>query len=274
MQHCLLECGRALIDVTLPDADAWVLPNVRWGAFEAFPTPAYWATRVLERRIVGKGIRYRMGESLKEEVVACLLGGHGIPGPVGVAAFQHLRAGGLLVGRPKSDILIGELSRPFMVGGHAVRYRFARQKARFIARALERLAQEEPPLTSGRALRDWLVSLDGVGPKTASWIARNWLDADDVAILDIHVLRAGALAGFFADGLTVEKNYFELERQFLTFSHALGVRPAELDAVIWMEMAASRTSVHRLLADRNKGSVRIARTQQSATDTGKRAVRN
>ncbi|MDZ3993341.1 hypothetical protein PspTeo4_24872 [Pseudomonas sp. Teo4] len=48
------------------------------------------------------------------------------------------------------------------------------------------------PLHSGRALRDWLLELPGIGYKTASWVARNWLDADDVAILDIHILRAGA----------------------------------------------------------------------------------
>jgi endonuclease III len=41
------------------------------------------------------------------------------------------------------------------------------------------------------------MSLPGIGPKTASWIARNWLDADDVAILDIHIMRVGQVIGLF-----------------------------------------------------------------------------
>jgi N-glycosylase/DNA lyase len=275
MQHCLLECGSAVIDVTLPDAEDWLLPNVKWGAFEAFPTPAYWATRVLSRRLSGMQIRYRLGQSLREEVVACLLGGHGVPGPVGVAAFRHLRESGALSGSPTVAALHRELTRPLRIGERTVRYRFAQQKARYIANALDLLEKESPPLTGGRALRDWLLRLNGVGPKTASWIARNWLDADDVAILDIHVLRAGALAGFFRTGLTVERNYFELEQQFLQFSRALGVRAAELDAVIWVEMASSNASVHKLLAQiGKKPSPRPSRTQQRDADAGKRVTRN
>ena len=62
--------------------------------------------------------------------------------------------------------------------------------------------------------------------KTASWVARNWLNADDIAILDIHILRAKALARFFDENLTVERNDLELEEQFLRFAQAIGVRPS------------------------------------------------
>src|SRR5207248_10153124 len=85
--------------------------------------------------------------------------------------------------------------------------------------------------------------------KTASWIARNWLDADDVSILDIHVVRAGRLAGFLAPGLSVERDYLALEAQFLAFSKAVGVRASELDAVIWREMASSSSTVRELLSE-------------------------
>ena len=103
-------------------------------------------------------------------------------------------------------------------------------------------------MQSGRALRDWLTRIPGIGFKTASWVARNWLDADDVAILDIHILRAGVLAGFLDSTLTVERHYRELEEQFLAFSAGLGVRASELDALMWYEMMASRTSVARGLS--------------------------
>ena len=71
---------------------------------------------------------------------------------------------------------------------------------------------------------------------------------DDVAILDIHVLRAGAIAGFFGPGLKVERDYLALEEQLLRFSEAIGVRASELDAVIWYEMMSSPLTVRRLLA--------------------------
>lgn len=94
---------------------------------------------------------------------------------------------------------------------------------------------------SGRLLRDWLMQLPGIGPKTASWIARNWMDADDVAILDIHIMRVGQAIGLFPRELTVERHYRELETLFLQFSQALDVRASELDAVLWYEMASSPT---------------------------------
>lgn len=92
------------------------------------------------------------------------------------------------------------------------------------------------------------MALPGVGYKTASWVARNWLDADDVAILDIHILRAGVVGGFLDSDLTVERNYEALEDQFLAFSTGLGVRASELDAVIWLEMASAPRSVQSALS--------------------------
>ena len=115
-------------------------------------------------------------------------------------------------------------------------------------RSLETLAAAPAPQPSGRILRDWLTKIPGIGFKTASWVARNWLDADDVAILDIHILRAGVLAGFFDAELTVERHYRELEDQFLAFSAGLGVRASELDALMWYEMMASRNSVAQILS--------------------------
>ena len=106
---------------------------------------------------------------------------------------------------------------------------------------------ELAPVSSGKELRDWLLPIAGVGYKTASWIARNWLDADDVAILDIHILRAGLLGGFFDKSLSIERDYLKLEEQFVAFSNALGVRASELDATIWYEMMESNVTVHRLL---------------------------
>lgn len=248
MQRAYVMLESIAVSVDLPPPDAEVIPGVRWGLVEAFPTPAYWAYQVMARRIEARSIKYKLGQTLREEVGACLLGGHGIPARVGLLAFEHLKAKGAFEASPPDELTLREwLSEPIDLDGRSIRYRFAGQKARYLAAALKLLAEEQSPQHSGRALRDWLTRIPGVGFKTASWVARNWLDADDVAILDIHILRAGVFAKFLDDQLTVERDYLELEQQFLSFSKALGVRASELDAVIWWEMMASPSSVANVL---------------------------
>jgi N-glycosylase/DNA lyase len=246
-QHGAVYAGQASVQIELPSPNDEVLPGVRWGSIEAFPTPAYWAYQVIARRLVNRSVHYRLGASLEEELTACLLGGHGIPARVGVAAFQRLRTRGILKGTPSVANLLAQLKEPLLLDGCPVRYRFANQKARYLSAALRMIRENPPSTASGRSLRDALTAFPGIGLKTASWIARNWMDADDVAILDIHVLRAGALAGFLDSSLRVDRDYLTLERQFLNFSHAIGVRPSELDALIWLEMASSSRTVRRLM---------------------------
>ncbi len=248
MQTAAVFVDRATIRVDLPEPASELLPGVPWGAIEAFPSPAYWAYQVFAKRILGRTINYKLGASLKEEVGACLLGGHGIPAEVGAAAYEHVRRLGAFGGEPPDETqLQAWLSQPLNVGGRTVRYRFVKQKARYLAAALAAL-DTDVPCQTGRALRDWLIQLPGIGYKTASWVARNWLRADDVAILDVHVLRAGKMAGVFPQELTVERHYLELEARFLDFSRRLGVMPSELDAVIWLEMASSPNTIRDHLA--------------------------
>lgn len=249
------------IQVELPCADVEVMEGIRWGSIDAFPTPAYWAYQVVARRLVGKPAAYRLGRTLAEEVAACLLGGHGIPASVGMAAYNRVRERGALSGDPISEKdLEALLKEPLEVEGRSIRYRFAAQKARYLAAALP-LAYAAPKFNAGRQLRDWLLAVPGIGHKTASWIARNWLDADDVAILDIHIMRVGQVIGLFPKNLTVERNYLELEERFLRLSTSLDVRASELDAVIWWEMASSPLTVRHLIehlrgSDVTEGRVR------------------
>jgi N-glycosylase/DNA lyase len=265
-QNAAVFLEQTVVQFELPAAADEVLPGIPWGAVDAFPTPAYWAYQVLARRVTGQNVRYRLGETFAEEVAACLLGGHGIPANVGVAAFHRLKSAGLLVGTPCEELLNGELSKPMDIYGRACKYRFARQKSRYLATALARLAEGGVPTDCAKALREWLRTLPGVGPKTASWIVRNWLDSDDVAILDIHILRAGAVAGFFGHGLTVDHDYLELEEQFLQFSHAIGVRASELDAVMWLEMMSSPASTRKLM--KRKETQRSAALQRTRAHQG------
>lgn len=261
-----------MVSFDLPPEGEEVIPGVKWGSVCAFPSPAYWKYQVLARRIQGTQICYRLGNTLAEEVGACLLGGHGIPASIGLAAFDHMKCRGAFVGLvPSETELLSWLQEPIQHGERTVRYRFAKQKAKYLAAALSKIEQEAAPHGSGRDLRDWLLDVPGIGYKTASWIARNWLDADDVAILDIHVLRAGLLGGFFKDGLTVERHYLQIEEQFIAFSNGLGVKASELDAIIWLEMMSSPHAVRQALggvAQSGEASTLSAspRTKQRHTD--------
>jgi thermostable 8-oxoguanine DNA glycosylase len=242
---------------------------------ETFPSPAYWAYQVYARRLTGNRINYKLGATLKEEVGACLLGGHGIPANVGIAAFHHVKERGAFGAVPPAeDTLLEWLQEPLTIDGRQVRYRFAKQKARYLSAALQKLSAERPPLSSGKVLRDWLLDIPGIGYKTASWVARNWLDADDVAILDIHILRAGLLGKFFEDNLTVERNYLELEEQFIRFSKGLGVRASELDALMWLEMMSSPSTVHSIMgmSHHNPDSAARGRTKKRKTNPSQLAL--
>lgn len=270
MQLASVTVGSLAISVELPDPDAEVIRNVRWGEVYAFPTPAYWAYQVIARRLTGSTIRYRLGATLRQELAACLLGGHGIPANVGVAAYEQLRRKGAFDGAaPPLEALTAWLSEPLTIDGRTVLYRFAKQKARYLHASLSRLDTEPAPIQSGRALRDWLLACPGVGYKTASWIARNWLEANDVAILDIHLLRAGIFAGFFDSALTVERDYLALEAQFLAFSEGLGVMASELDAVIWHDMMSS-PSVVQTIVERLPSELRTAKVMPSRARAHKR----
>ncbi len=236
------------LDVPPPGVE--VLPGVPWGRFDEFNTPAFWRVQVWFDELAGASpndspTAYALGRSLDEEVAACLLGGYGIPAEVGLAAFARLAEAGILArthaGTVGNVALAAELksllSAPLEIRGRAVRYRFARQKSQYLAGALSALADGAPPAElRGGAFRDWLLRLPGVGLKTASWITRNHLGSNDVAILDVHVVRAGRLMKVFRAKHRPDRDYYVMERRFLELARALGVRAAALDAVIWREM--------------------------------------
>ena len=120
--------------------------------------------------------------------------------------------------------------------GRPVRYRFPHQRARRLAVALGMIEDEPPPTDDALGFRRHLMRIPGIGPKTASWITRNWLGSDEVAILDIHIIRAGLLIGLFDRSMRVPRDYEALERRFLEFCGALSARPSLLDAVMWRAM--------------------------------------
>lgn len=136
-QTAFINVGRATVQVEFPDEDSEVLAGIPWGDIAGFPTLAYWAYKVFERRIEQKSIQYKLGKNLLEEIATCLLGGHGIPASMGLASFKHLNDKGAFTGEVHSEEqLLTWLSEPISHNGKLSKYRFAKQKAQYLYSAL------------------------------------------------------------------------------------------------------------------------------------------
>ncbi len=229
---------RSALYMDFPDPETELMPGVKWGRPEWVPSAAFWALTAARASQHNDGFVAR-DANLREQVGFCLLGGYGISAEVCHAFYDVLQSAGcFLAGNYPSPVRIEQLLRQAVpVGNQKVRYRFPFQRARRISVAMATLETEwsEAPRNVSDFRRK-LMQIDGIGPKTSSWVARNWLGSDEVAILDIHVLRAGLLINLFNDRLKLPKDYFNLERRFLEFCAALGTKPSLLDAVIWRTM--------------------------------------
>jgi N-glycosylase/DNA lyase len=216
-----------------------------WGFPHELGTAAYWMEQT---RMRGAPDTFALGGSLSEEVAACLLGGHGIPADIGLAAFHAVRDSGALESSAGAGALEAILSAPLRVPGRQkpVRYRFARQRAQRLSASLRLLGEATAP-EDPLELRAWLLGLPGVGPKTASWIVRNRTACDDVAIIDIHVHRAGLNAGFFCPSWRLPTHYLVFEAAFCRVAAIAGVSAAALDACIWDQMQRLGRAQHLLL---------------------------
>lgn len=216
---------------------SWGERRVLWGHAWQHATPAYWVSAA--KRGIAPQTSFRLGETLAEETAACILGGFGLPAAIGLAAFHALRNASLLDHAPDVSAVEEILRRPLTVAGRRVRYRFPAQRAARVSAALSALTGVEPP-DGGRPLRDWLLHLPGVGPKTASWIARNWTGTADVAIIDVHIRRAGEVAGVFSRSWKIDRDYGRYEDHFLAWAEYGRVHAAVLDSYIWAELASYR----------------------------------
>ncbi|QMV19719.1 8-oxoguanine DNA glycosylase [Granulicella sp. 5B5] len=230
-----------LVQREMPQATDELLPGVSWGDPWTLFTPAYWLALAWITKVDrSKTNRYRAKDGIVNELGFCMLGGFGITAELATVAFERCKEAGLFANaETRAERWTTELSSPFTLNGRSIRYRYPNQKARFLSAAMKYVKEHELSLDSGRALRDQLLEIAGVGYKTASWVTRNVLDSDDVAILDIHLIRAGRLCGLFSAKDDVQRNYLSMEERFLLFSRQLQLRPAILDCLIWDEMRAA-----------------------------------
>jgi N-glycosylase/DNA lyase len=258
-QWCAFSDAGTVRWLVLPPSEEEVLPGVRWGRVEHSFTPAFWAYLAHQSPMSVARMRHTLGETLREEVAACMLGGHGLPAEIGNAAFRQLKREGLLVGTVPSPSRIERcLRRPLALDdGRKVRYRFPATKASWIHSALGVLDNEEPP-SDPVELRNWLLRCRGVGPKTASWVVRNLFPEAQVAILDVHICRAAEAMGLFPESWRLPRDYPTLERLFLNLCRALAVGSADLDALMWVEMRHSQIPSHSVGPARRRIETRQA----------------
>lgn len=223
---------------TIPNSSDTVLPGVVWGEPWVLFTPSYWLSQIWMHKLEkAKTSPYKTNGSLAEEIVFCILGGHGITAEVSYAYFQSCKEAGLISNLDTSTQAWSEqLRKPLKVGNGILRYRYPNKKAEYLVSAIEHIKSDALDLSSGLLLRNSLLKIKGVGLKTASWIARNYMDCDDVAILDIHLIRAGLLCNLFESDFNITRDYMKMEDLYVQFSRSLQVRPAVLDCLIWDQM--------------------------------------
>jgi len=232
----------------IPTADVELMPGIKWGCYGELFTPAYWKAQYLLYNYKEEfGINYKLGDNIYEEVIACLLGGFGLKSEIGLAAFIRLKERGLIRHGIEPSQILSSLKEPFLVNSKKVHYRFPNQKGKYISEFLNRSDLSQIPIDDDIALRNWLLSTNGIGPKTAAWITRNYLSSEKVAIIDIHIYRACKLMGLYSQYYDIQKDYVKLEEIFLQFCEELEVKPSKMDALIWLQMKISNRNVLKII---------------------------
>jgi len=104
--------------------------RIPWRQIHEIGSAAFWIDQTTRSQLP---TRHALGNGLREEFTACILGGFGITGVMTLAAFHAVRDAGLLADgvEPTAVDLEEVLRTPLSVPGHTrpIRYRFARQRA-------------------------------------------------------------------------------------------------------------------------------------------------
>ena len=184
---------------------------------------------------------------IEDELLFCLLGGFGITYEQGRSASNTIRQL-----RPFSDdwsdedlfeAVLAALMRPQFEpqrrDGSFRRYRFPKKKASAVVKARQWLRGHDPlserllQLGSPKDRRTLLNECPGVGFKTASWLLRNLGLGGELAIIDIHLLRALMSAERIPNCTQLPRDYELAEEAFLAWCDELGAPSAAFDLFVW-----------------------------------------
>ena len=190
---------------------------------------------------------YPASLELEAELLFCILGGFGV-------TYEHGRSATAIISGldPFSDdwrddelfdavalTLMQPQFEPPRRDGSLRRYRFPRHKASTIVSARRwlrgntTLGKRLHTMDSGKERRDLLSDCPGVGLKTASWMLRNLGLGAELAIIDIHVLRALSDSGRVSETARLPRDYELAENAFLEWCDELGAPPAAFDLFVW-----------------------------------------
>ena len=235
---------------SFPNPNSEVVPGIMWGLYGKLFTPAYWKAQYLLHSSPGLfAVHFKLGENILDEVVACILGGFGTRSEIGLAAYNRLKERKLIRNKVPYQLIHEALTEPYLINNKPIHYRFPNQRAKFIYQFLERDDLDNIPLQNDIDLRKWLVCNNGIGPKTASWITRNFLNSDKVAIIDVHIFRALLLMGFYTRDYEIQRDYIKLEQIFIGFCHAIDVQPSKMDSLMWLQMKESNRMAIKVLSN-------------------------
>ena len=184
---------------------------------------------------------------IEDELLFCLLGGFGITYEHGRSAYSTIRQLSPFSRDWQDEGLFNEISSVLMCpkfeprkrDGSLRRYRFPKQKASAILKARHWFFNHDPlydrlqQLSSPRERRKFLSQCPGVGFKTASWLLRNLGLGNELAIIDVHVLRALIMADRIPHDVRIPKDYEIAEVAFLAWCDELGAPSAAFDLFVW-----------------------------------------
>jgi N-glycosylase/DNA lyase len=187
-----------------------------------------------------------MPNALHDELLFCLLGGFGVSYELNRSAadaiaeldpFNAIDDEGLR--RAVESVLSEPRFEPRRSDGSLRRYRFPARKAKLIVdashwlRSQQSVSEQLDAMSCDRERRTFLCTCPGVGPKTASWVLRNVGLATELAILDIHLLRALRHSGRLDASVRLPRDYAEVEQTFLSWCAELNADPAAFDLFVW-----------------------------------------
>jgi N-glycosylase/DNA lyase len=126
---------------------------------------------------------------------------------------------------------------------HVKRARFYKNKSKYIVEARKCLFKDDKICIKDKIdakdtvnSREWLVkNIKGIGYKEASHFLRNIGMGDDLAILDIHILRNLKRLGVIntMPKSLSKKMYLEIEERLKEFSRQIKIPMAHLDLLFW-----------------------------------------
>jgi len=121
--------------------------------------------------------------------------------------------------------------------------RFYRNKSRYLMEARRLFSaggkiaiKDKIDVKDSKKTRDWLVAhVKGIGYKEASHFLRNIGFGDELAILDIHILRSLVKLGVIDEmpKTLTPKRYLAIEEKVKLFADKVNIPMARLDLVLW-----------------------------------------